>query len=124
MATSKLTDRLHLARKHASAHSMQLAMSRWTSGNSWIQMEIASALMPASQVNRHAQAQKDFLAWLQNGGFACEAGVVNAAGVAPENALPNTEATALPAAAPSVPSGGQPARNCNSLVIRIHDAVE
>lgn len=62
--------RQQLAREHSARHSALLGIARWTSGNSYIQMEIASTLMPTSKVKWHDQAQKDFKAWLTEGGFA------------------------------------------------------
>lgn len=62
--------RLKLAHEHGAKHTAQLGIARWTSGNSYIQMEIASALMPTSQVNWHEKVQRDFQAWLAQGGFA------------------------------------------------------
>ncbi len=65
-----LATRRDTAQEHAAMHSAQLGIARWSSGNSYIQMELASTLMPTSQVKWHAQAQQDFQAWLQQGGFA------------------------------------------------------
>lgn len=89
MQTAMLAARLRLAREHRALHVVQLGVARWASGNSYVQMELASALMPTSQVQWHAKAQQDFLKWLGKGGFAGETNVPR-----------NIEATALPAAAP------------------------
>ncbi len=103
--TAALAARVKLAREHAASHTAQQGIARWTSGNSMVEMEIAALLMPASQVNWHAQAQRDFKAWLQQGGFAGEAQRRSAEehqGQAAEAiAARNIEATALPAAAPT-----------------------
>ncbi|MES2297008.1 MAG: hypothetical protein V4582_08195 [Pseudomonadota bacterium] len=61
---------LQLAREHCAMHGMRLGVARWSSGNSYTQMAISSALMPAGQVEWHARAQKDFMAWLAAGGFS------------------------------------------------------
>ncbi len=90
-------ERVALARAHAASHMAQRGIARWTSGNSMAEMDIAAVLMPSSQVNWHAQAQRDFEAWLRGGGFAGEAR--RQAGEA--KATRNAEATALPAAAPT-----------------------
>jgi hypothetical protein len=68
-ATIQATRR-ELAREHHAMHEALLGIGRWTSGNSYIQMEIATALMPTSQVKWHEKAQQDFQAWLAQGGFA------------------------------------------------------
>lgn len=78
--------RLKLAREHGANHTAQLYFARWTSGNSRVQMQIASALMPTSQVNWHRKAQQDFQAWLAQGGFA------GPAMQAPRPASPSTTA--------------------------------
>jgi hypothetical protein len=93
--SASLSKRTNLAREHAAGHMAQRSIARWTSGNSMTEMEIAALLMPASQVNWHAQAQRDFEAWLELGGFAGEA--LRQAGLEMETR--NAEATALPAAA-------------------------
>jgi hypothetical protein len=59
-----------LAMAHSAMHATKLGVARWSSGNTYTQMEIASALMPTSQVDWHAKAQKNFMAWLDGGGFA------------------------------------------------------
>jgi hypothetical protein len=95
--SASLSKRTNLAREHAAAHMAQRGIARWTSGNSMTEMEIAAVLMPASQVNWHAQMQRDFQAWLQQGGFAGE----DRRQVGLDMATRNAEATALPAAAPT-----------------------
>jgi hypothetical protein len=95
--SASLSKRTNLAREHAASHMAQRGIARWTSGNSKTEQELAALLMPASQVNWHAQAQRDFEAWLQQGGFAGEA----RRQVGLEMEKRNAEATALPAAAPT-----------------------
>jgi hypothetical protein len=89
MQSAPQTARLQLASEHRAKHAAQLGIARWTSGNTYVQMELASALMPTSQVKWHETAQLNFQEWLKRGGFAAEV-----------NAPRNIEATALPAAAP------------------------
>ena len=78
---------LLLAQEQAAMHAARLGIARWMSGNTMAQLEIAAVLMPTSQVRWHAQAQKDFQAWLASGGFAVDAAATPAARKAPGSDL-------------------------------------
>lgn len=62
-------------------HVLELALMRWTSGNTYTELQLAQALRPTPQARWHNAVQLNFKAWLVAGGFAA-----NADATAPEEA--------------------------------------
>ncbi len=53
-------------------HSTRVALARWTSGHSEIEMQVEKALRPSSQARWHDAAHAHFMAWLAAGGFGAD----------------------------------------------------
>jgi hypothetical protein len=61
------TDRKTMAREHSALFPTKLALARWTSGSSQPHLHTGDGLpLRAAWL---AQAQRDFQAWLDHGGF-------------------------------------------------------
>ncbi len=61
---------LQLAREKSALLITDMAMARWTSGNSYDQVQLAQALRPTRLSQWHDTVQLNFSAWLAAGGFA------------------------------------------------------
>jgi hypothetical protein len=64
------TARVQLALEQSALHAAMMALTRWTSGNTHAELQLADALRPTSQARWHNAAQRNFKAWLDAGGFA------------------------------------------------------
>ena len=53
-------------------HRTKVALARWTSGNTYAEMEVEKALRPTSQTQWYSKAHANFISWLATGGFAAE----------------------------------------------------
>ncbi len=72
MAFKKETPDAHLqlAREKSAMHIANMALARWTSGNTHVELTLALALRPSSLSQWHKTVQLNFDAWLADGGFA------------------------------------------------------
>lgn len=72
MAFKKETPDAHLqlAREKSAMHIADMALARWTSGNTHVELTLALALRPSSLSQWHNTVQLNFDAWLADGGFA------------------------------------------------------
>jgi hypothetical protein len=72
MAFKKETPDAHLqlAREKSAMLIADMALARWTSGNSYAQVQLAQALRPSRLAQWHDTVQMNFNAWLAAGGFA------------------------------------------------------
>jgi hypothetical protein len=72
MAFKKETPDAHLqlARETSALLIADMAMARWTSGDSYAQVQLAQALRPSRLSQWHDTVQLNFNAWLAAGGFA------------------------------------------------------
>lgn len=72
MAFKKETPDAHLqlAREKSALLIADMAMVRWTSGNSYAQVQLAQALRPSRLSQWHDTVQMNFNTWLADGGFA------------------------------------------------------
>jgi hypothetical protein len=61
---------LQLAREKSALLAADMALARWTSGNSYAQVQLAQALRPSRLSQWHDTVQMNFNAWLAAGGFA------------------------------------------------------
>jgi hypothetical protein len=61
---------LQLAREKSALLIADMAMARWTSGDSHDQLQLAQALRPSKLSQWHETVQLNFSAWLAAGGFA------------------------------------------------------
>ena len=61
---------LQLAREKSAMLVADMALARWTSGNSYAQVQMAQALRPSRLSQWHNTVQLNFDAWLAGGGFA------------------------------------------------------
>jgi hypothetical protein len=59
-----------LAREKSALLIADMAMTRWTSGDSYAQVQLAQALRPSRLSQWHDTVQLNFNAWLAAGGFA------------------------------------------------------
>ena len=53
----------------AALHLAQLALARWVGGKTYAEMQVSAALRPSSQARWYDQANSDFRAWREGGGF-------------------------------------------------------
>lgn len=67
------TARVQLALEQSALHAAMMALTRWTSGNTHAELQLADALRPSSQARWHSAAERNFKAWLDAGGFAANA---------------------------------------------------
>jgi hypothetical protein len=72
MAFKKETPDAHLqlAREKSAMHIADMALARWTSGNTHVELALALALRPSRLSQWHNTVQLNFDAWLADGGFA------------------------------------------------------
>jgi hypothetical protein len=61
---------IHLAKSNCARHMTMLGISRWSSGSTFDGWQLASALSPMSHVSWLETANRNFLSWLEAGGFA------------------------------------------------------
>ena len=75
MAFKKETPDAHLqlAREKSAMHIADMALARWTSGNTHVELTLALALRPSNLSQWHNTVQLNFDAWLADGGFAAPA---------------------------------------------------
>ena len=59
-----------LASEQSAMHAARVAVARWRSGDTHIELLAAEAMAPSPQARWHATTQRDFCAWLDAGGFA------------------------------------------------------
>ena len=64
---------MQLATEQSAMHGARLALARWTSGNTCIELQLEKVLRPTRQSRWHEQAQTNFITWLELGGFASDA---------------------------------------------------
>ncbi|PWF48824.1 hypothetical protein [Massilia glaciei] len=62
--------RLRVALERRAANAAGIAIARWSSGNTYTEMQIAAALRPSARARWYDTAQKNLQDWLQRGGFA------------------------------------------------------
>lgn len=62
--------RMQMAIDQSAMHVANLALARWASGISCVEMQLAQALSVSSQPHWYATVQDNFIAWLAAGGFA------------------------------------------------------
>jgi hypothetical protein len=72
MAFKKETPDAHLqlAREKSARHITDMALARWTSGNTHVEMTLALAVRPSRLSQWHNTVQLNFDAWMAGGGFA------------------------------------------------------
>ena len=63
---------MQLAMEQSALHRARLALARWSSGNTRIELQLEKILRPSRQANWHDLAQANFIAWLNLGGFAAD----------------------------------------------------
>lgn len=61
---------LQLAREKSAMHIADMALARWTSGNTHVELTLVRALRPSRLSQWHNTVQRNFDAWLADGGFA------------------------------------------------------
>jgi hypothetical protein len=62
--------RSHNAQEQRAANAAGIAIARWSSGNTYTEMQIAAALRPSARARWYDAAQKNLQDWLARGGFA------------------------------------------------------
>ncbi|MES3025467.1 MAG: hypothetical protein V4857_28150 [Pseudomonadota bacterium] len=61
--------RLQVALERRAANAAGIAIARWSSGNTYTEMQIAAALRPSARARWYDAAQKNLQDWLARGGF-------------------------------------------------------
>lgn len=61
---------IHLAKSNCAMHMTMLGISRWSSGSTFAGWQLASAFSPLSHVSWLETANRNFLSWLEAGGFS------------------------------------------------------
>lgn len=98
-----------LATEQAALHLASLALARWRAGNTPLELSVAAALAPR-QSQWHANAQRNFCAWLAAGGFAANP---------PEHAAsPDNLENLENAGNPADPAGAKPAPQATKALLR------
>ena len=69
-ASGKQAAHLQLALEQSAMHIVDVALTRWTSGNTYAEWQLVQALRPTRQARWHETVQLNFKAWLAAGGFA------------------------------------------------------
>lgn len=87
---SNVEERKTIAREQSALFPTRLALARWTSGAEPPHLAIGHPPVRAAWL---AQAQRDFQAWLDAGGFLQHDGAANDPGAAPDG--PATETWAI-----------------------------
>ncbi len=59
-----------LAIVQSAIHASNLAVARWSSGNTYEETQLAQALRPTRQARWHAETNANFRRWLEAGGFS------------------------------------------------------
>ncbi len=84
---------IQLAIEQSAMHSARVALARWTSGSTRIEMQLEKFLRPTRQARWHDVAHANFLAWLAAGGFGAD--------VPPDQHLPASGLACAPGTEPS-----------------------
>ena len=93
---------MHRAMEQAAMHSARVALARWISGNSRVEMQLERALRPTNQARWHERTQANFMSWLASGGFRADP-----VGDARQLAMPVANPASLPATGSSRTSDPQ-----------------
>jgi hypothetical protein len=62
--------RINLAKSNCAMHRTMLGISRWSSGSTFDGWQLANVFNPLSHVSWLETANRNFLSWLEAGGFA------------------------------------------------------
>jgi hypothetical protein len=72
VATAETSADAHarIALEQSAMYSTRLAVARWTSSVPYPQMQVKAALRMSARARWYADAQQNFQAWLERGGFS------------------------------------------------------